>query len=294
MGNFGGFRTVCVLTLLLSGGAPAFAQSYLIDEDAPRPPASIPNARYEVPPTRYERSPRVVYQQVPRIFYEEAARTPVERYPDVRDSEDNSVEPSTGELPAHLRRQVVSYPTRETPGTVVIDTPNTYLYYVLGGGQAVRYGIGVGREGFTWSGRRAIERKTEWPDWIPPTEMIDRQPDLPRWMAGGPGNPLGARAMYLAGTLYRIHGTSDPSSIGKRVSSGCIRMLNDDAIDLYNRAPVGTKVVVLPDTGRRLASAAAGERQSARAQRERPAGIDMDTPEIAYPAVTVFSPSRLY
>ena len=150
-------------------------------------------------------------------------------------------------IPQHLRRQVVSYATREVPGTIVIDTPNTYLYQVEDGGRAIRYGIGVGREGFTWSGTRVIDRKVEWPDWAPPPEMIARQPYLPRFMAGGPGNPLGARAMYLSGTLYRIHGTSEPSSIGKRVSSGCIRMLNEDVIDLYERTPLGTKVVVLPD-----------------------------------------------
>ncbi len=171
---------------------------------------------------------------------------------DYRDGyEDDSVSGESAELPPHLRRQIVPYPTREAPGTVIIDTPNTYLYYVLGGGKAIRYGIGVGREGFTWSGVRTIDRKMEWPDWEPPAEMIARQPYLPRWVAGGPGNPLGARAMYLKGTLYRIHGTNDPSSIGKRMSSGCIRMLNADAIDLYNRVHIGTKVVVLPDTRRR-------------------------------------------
>src|SRR5262245_4521696 len=150
-------------------------------------------------------------------------------------------------LPARLRRQVVEFPTREAPGTIVIDTPNTHLYYVLGGGRAIRYGIGVGREGFTWSGVRTVASKQEWPDWHPPAEMIARQPYLPRFMAGGPGNPLGARAMYLGGTLYRIHGTSEPATIGHRVSSGCIRMLNEDVVDLFNRTSVGTKVVVLPD-----------------------------------------------
>jgi lipoprotein-anchoring transpeptidase ErfK/SrfK len=152
------------------------------------------------------------------------------------------------EVPAHLRRQVVSYATAEAAGTIVIDTPNTYLYYVLGGGKAIRYGIGVGREGFTWSGVKSVERKAEWPDWVPPAEMLERQPYLPRFMAGGPGNPLGARAMYLGGTVYRIHGTNQPSSIGKRVSSGCIRMLNEDVVDLYARVNLGTKVVVLPMT----------------------------------------------
>ncbi len=120
-------------------------------------------------------------------------------------------------VPPHLRRQIVNYPTREAPGTIIVDTPNTYLYYVLGGGKAVRYGIGVGREGFTWSGVRAIDRKAEWPDWVPPPEMVQRQPYLPRFMAGGEGNPLGARAMYIGGTIYRIHGTNAPSSIGQNV-----------------------------------------------------------------------------
>src|SRR5262245_46183110 len=149
-------------------------------------------------------------------------------------------------VPAQLRRQTVNYAGSEAPGTIIVDTPNTYLYYVLGGGKAVRYGIGVGREGFTWSGVKAVDRKSEWPDWHPPAEMIARQPYLPRFMAGGPGNPLGARAMYIGGTIYRIHGTNQPSSIGKQVSSGCIRMLNEDVIDLYSRVDVGTKVVVLP------------------------------------------------
>ncbi|HVY56350.1 MAG TPA: L,D-transpeptidase [Xanthobacteraceae bacterium] len=150
------------------------------------------------------------------------------------------------ELPARLRRQIVNYPSGEAPGTIIIDTPNTYLYFVLGNGKAVRYGIGVGREGFTWSGVRTIERKAEWPDWVPPPEMLHRQPYLPRFMAGGPGNPLGARAMYLAGTVYRIHGTNQPQTIGGRVSSGCIRMTNEDVKDLYARVKIGTKVIVLP------------------------------------------------
>jgi lipoprotein-anchoring transpeptidase ErfK/SrfK len=143
---------------------------------------------------------------------------------------------------------MVAYETREAPGSIIIDTPNTQLYYVLGGGRAIRYGIGVGREGFTWSGVQTIVRKSEWPDWIPPAEMLDRQPYLPRFMAGGPNNPLGARALYLGGTVYRIHGTNAPDTIGGKVSSGCIRMLNEDVIDLYARVNVGTKVAVLPAT----------------------------------------------
>ena len=150
------------------------------------------------------------------------------------------------EMPARLKRQIVSYPTREAPGTVIIDTPNTYLYYVLRRGQAIRYGIGVGRDGFTWSGVQSITKKAEWPDWTPPPEMIARQPYLPRHMAGGPGNPLGARAMYLGGTVYRIHGTNAPETIGTRVSSGCIRLTNEDVSDLYSRVNVGTKVIVMP------------------------------------------------
>jgi lipoprotein-anchoring transpeptidase ErfK/SrfK len=155
------------------------------------------------------------------------------------------------ELRADLQRQVVNYRTNEAPGTIIIDTPNTYLYLVMPGGKAMRYGIGVGREGFTWAGVKTIERKAEWPDWTPPAEMIHRQPYLPRFVAGGPSNPLGARAMYLSGSVYRIHGTNAPETIGGFVSSGCIRLLNEDVIDLYNRAHVGAKVVVLPMNGRR-------------------------------------------
>ena len=147
-----------------------------------------------------------------------------------------------------LQRQIVNYAVHEIPGTIIIDTPNTFLYYVLGNGKAIRYGIGVGREGFTWSGVKSIARKAEWPDWYPPHQMIARQPYLPRMTAGGPGNPLGARAMYLGGTDYRIHGTNDPTTIGKQVSSGCIRLTNDDVINLYNRVQVGAKVIVLPQT----------------------------------------------
>jgi len=155
-------------------------------------------------------------------------------------------EDTAAEMPARLKRQVVSYATHEAPGTIIIDTPNTYLYYVLGGGQAIRYGIGVGRDGFTWSGVQTITRKSEWPDWTPPPEMIARQPYLPRHMAGGPGNPLGARAMYLGGTMYRIHGTNAPGTIGTHVSSGCLRLTNEDVSDLYARVSIGTKVIVLP------------------------------------------------
>ncbi|HVT30733.1 MAG TPA: L,D-transpeptidase [Lacipirellulaceae bacterium] len=144
--------------------------------------------------------------------------------------------------------------SHQAPGTVIIDTKNTFLYLVLNEGQAMRYGIGVGRKGFTWSGEQTVARKTEWPDWRPPTEMLSRQPYLPRFMAGGPGNPLGARAMYLGDTEYRIHGTNKPDTIGKQVSSGCIRLTNEDVMDLYNRVNVGAKVIVLPATPARRPS----------------------------------------
>src|SRR5499426_3190960 len=160
------------------------------------------------------------------------------------------------ELPARLKRQVVNYPTREPAGTIIIDTPNTYLYLVLGNGQAMRYGVGVGREGFTWAGAEKVTRMAEWPDWNPPSEMIERQPYLPRFMAGGESNPLGARALYLGKTIYRIHGTNQPSTIGSFVSSGCIRLTNEDIQDLYTRVKVGTRVVVLPG-GKPPATAAA-------------------------------------
>ena len=148
-------------------------------------------------------------------------------------------------LPSEFQRQLVNYQTTEPAGTIIIDTPNTYLYLVFGRGRALRYGVGVGRAGFTWAGTQRIARMVEWPDWHPPPEMIDRQPYLPRFMAGGPGNPLGARALHLDNTVYRIHGTNQPSTIGQFVSSGCIRLLNEDIEDLYNRVTLGTRVVVL-------------------------------------------------
>ena len=166
-------------------------------------------------------------------------------------------------LPERLRRAVVRLDTREAPGTVIIDTGNTALYYVLGQGRAIRYGVGVGRQGFTWAGVQTISRKAEWPDWHPPAQMIARQPYLPRFMAGGPGNPLGARAMYLGSSEYRIHGTNDPSTIGKFVSSGCIRLTNEDVADLFSRVNVGTKVVVLPKNGPHIEASVDGRRPSA-------------------------------
>jgi lipoprotein-anchoring transpeptidase ErfK/SrfK len=149
------------------------------------------------------------------------------------------------EIDPSYQRQEVDYHGTEAPGTIVIDTPNKFLFLVEGGGRAMRYGVGVGRPGFTWSGTHSISAKKEWPDWVPPEEMLQRQPGLPHYMAGGPNNPLGARAMYLGSSLYRIHGSNEPWTIGHNVSSGCIRMRNADVIDLYSRVKIGTKVVVL-------------------------------------------------
>jgi len=205
---------------------PSEPAGHQIDANTPRPPGSIGT------------SPSATQQPQPVPPAATAALPP----------EDQPEEGPPQELPANLQKQLVDFQTKEPAGTIIIDTPHTYLYLVLGQGKAMRYGIGVGREGFTWSGSERISRMKEWPDWFPPTEMIERQPYLPRMMAGGPGNPLGARALYLGNTLYRIHGTNQPSTIGSFVSSGCIRLLNKDIEDLYSRVQIGTRVVVLPGT----------------------------------------------
>jgi len=153
-------------------------------------------------------------------------------------------DPAEERLAPQFARQVVLYRTTEAPGTIIVHTSERFLYVVQPNGRALRYGIGVGRDGFQWQGLLQITRKQEWPDWTPPPEMIERQPYLPRFMAGGPGNPMGARALYLGGTVYRIHGTNQPQTIGSAVSSGCFRLVNADVIDLYDRIPVGTKVIV--------------------------------------------------
>jgi lipoprotein-anchoring transpeptidase ErfK/SrfK len=183
---------------------------------------------------------------VPAPRYESA-------FPQYAPQTEQSGDVASDDLAPALRRQVVGYSGTESPGTVIIDTGHTLLYLTLGNGKAMRYGIGVGRQGFTWSGIEAVSRKAEWPDWVPPSEMVARQPYLPRWVGGGPGNPLGARALYLGNTDYRIHGTNDPTSIGKHVSSGCIRMQDADVIDLYERVGIGTKVVILPNEAGRVA-----------------------------------------
>jgi lipoprotein-anchoring transpeptidase ErfK/SrfK len=161
-----------------------------------------------------------------------------------RGDEPGLVADDSYELDPEWQKQVVYYRTNEAPGTIIVSTAERHLYLVQGNGRALRYGIGVGRDGFQWQGLVTITRKAEWPDWTPPPEMIARQPYLPRFMAGGPGNPLGARAMYLGATVYRIHGTNRPDTIGTAISSGCFRLVNADVADLYNRVPVGTKVII--------------------------------------------------
>ena len=218
---------------------PAYSGPSYPGEPAPRPPATVYGNPASADVTGSVRDPAA--SPAPGSF----AGLPPEDQP----------EGAPAALPPQFRRQLVDYVTPEPAGTVIIDTPHTYLYLVLGGGKALRYGVGVGREGFTWSGTERISHMSEWPDWHPPKEMIERQPYLPRFMAGGEGNPLGARALYLGATEYRIHGTNQPSTIGHFVSSGCIRLTNEDIADLYSRVSVGTRVVVLP--GANSASAAA-------------------------------------
>ena len=157
----------------------------------------------------------------------------------------NSADPNFRPQATAIPREVVQAPGRYRPGTIVISTAERRLYLIQPDGTAIRYGVGVGRPGFTWGGSKSITRKAEWPSWTPPAQMLRRRPDLPRHMVGGPDNPLGARAMYLGGSLYRIHGSNEPETIGQAVSSGCIRMLNDDVVDLYDRVRVGTPVVVM-------------------------------------------------
>jgi lipoprotein-anchoring transpeptidase ErfK/SrfK len=234
------FRTVGVIAALLIGLAwpddQARGQSYPPRPSAPLSPSGAAAQQYELrPPIPIGPDPDVTgtLGGNPRSHI---GALP----PEVRPEAD-----PPKELPPRFRRTLVDYRTKEPSGTIIIDTANTYLYLVLGNGKALRYGIGVGREGFTWAGTEKVSRMAAWPDWRPPEEMIDRQPYLPRFMAGGPGNPLGARALYLGKTVYRIHGTNQPSTIGTFVSSGCIRLTNRDIMDLYTRVHVGTRTVVL-------------------------------------------------
>ena len=192
---------------------------------------------------RYQQAP--AYQTQPDYGYggRRMLLPPMDPQQSMRREE--ALDPAQRPLDPKYEKQVVEYHGKEGPGTIVIDTPNKFLFLVQGDGKALRYGVGVGRPGFTWSGVKTISAKKEWPAWTPPPEMLARRPDLPRYMEGGPDNPLGARAMYLGSTLYRIHGSNEPWTIGTNVSSGCIRMRNEDVIDLYGRVGVGAKVVVI-------------------------------------------------
>jgi lipoprotein-anchoring transpeptidase ErfK/SrfK len=187
--------------------------------------------RYQQQPT-YQQQPG--YQQQPLLPPQQSMR-----------QQDEASDPTQRPFDPKFEKQLVDYQGKERAGTIVIDTPSKFLFLVQGDGKALRYGIGVGKPGFTWSGIKTISAKKEWPDWTPPAEMLARRPDLPRHMEGGPQNPLGARAMYLGSSLYRIHGSNEPWTIGTNVSSGCIRMRNEDVIDLYGRVSVGAKVVVI-------------------------------------------------
>jgi lipoprotein-anchoring transpeptidase ErfK/SrfK len=195
----------------------------------------------------YEQRPNYAPQGYePRPVYEPQYLTtpPMEPRQVMRQMEDPAA-PTQQAVDPKFDKQWVDYQGREAPGTIVVDTPNKFLFLVQGNGKALRYGIGVGRPGFTWSGTKQISAKKEWPSWTPPKEMLARRPDLPRFMEGGPENPLGARAMYLGSSLYRIHGSNEPWTIGTNVSSGCIRMRNEDVIDLYGRVNVGARVIVI-------------------------------------------------
>jgi lipoprotein-anchoring transpeptidase ErfK/SrfK len=192
---------------------------------------------------RYQQAP--AYQTQPDYGYggRRALLPPMD--PQQMRRQEEALDPAQRPLDPRYEKQVVDYHGKESPGTIVIDTPNKFLFLVQGDGKALRYGVGVGRPGFTWSGVKTVSAKKEWPAWTPPPEMLARRPDLPRHMEGGPDNPLGARAMYLGSSLYRIHGSNEPWTIGTNVSSGCIRMRNEDVIDLYGRVGVGAKVVVI-------------------------------------------------
>jgi lipoprotein-anchoring transpeptidase ErfK/SrfK len=191
---------------------------------------------------RYQQQP--YYQQQPSYEQRRSLLPPMDPQQSMRRQED-AYEPEHAPFDPKFEKQLVDYHGKEGAGTIVVDTPNKFLFLVQGDGKALRYGIGVGRPGFTWSGVKQVSAKKEWPAWTPPPEMLARRPDLPRHMEGGPQNPLGARAMYLGSSLYRIHGSNEPWTIGTNVSSGCIRMRNEDVIDLYGRVNVGARVIVI-------------------------------------------------
>jgi lipoprotein-anchoring transpeptidase ErfK/SrfK len=217
-------------------GAPRDVYGNLLVVPDYEPYADPPPARYRAPRNRRALAPIDPMTGYPvGSLPSEDSRAPYSTY---------RAGPQRAPDPIYAR-QIVTYRGKEKPGTIIIDTPSKFLYLVQEDGTALRYGIGVGRPGFEWAGRKTVTAKREWPDWRPPAEMRKRRPDLPVHMAGGPDNPLGARALYLGSTLYRIHGTNEPNTIGQAVSSGCIRMLNEDVEDLYERVPVGAQVLVI-------------------------------------------------
>ncbi|HEV7480952.1 MAG TPA: L,D-transpeptidase [Roseiarcus sp.] len=230
--------TLCFPVLLCAISAPAFAANEGVIVFVP-PETSSDAAPASLPAPAAMRG-RYGGGFIEALLTGGALQQPQLAAPNASERSDLEAEPEP-----QFRRQEVDYTGSEAPGTIVVDTPDRFLFLVEPHGKALRYGIGVGRPGFEWSGVKRISRKSEWPDWTPPAQMVLRRPDLPRHMAGGPDNPLGARALYLGSSLYRIHGTNEPSTIGHNVSSGCIRMMNEDVIDLYDRVPIGTTVVVL-------------------------------------------------
>ncbi len=237
--------------LFLSFGA---SQAAANEADFVAPPLVIHPDRSAPPPVRVASAERpnlggglieFLFGDLPHGAYQQQPSYPSQRPFFPQAPQPMMGEPARPAFDPKYEKQLVEYDGNESIGTIVIDTPNKFLYLVQGSGKALRYGIGVGRPGFTWSGIKQVSAKREWPDWTPPAEMLARRPDLPRHMEGGPENPLGARAMYLGSSLYRIHGSNEPWTIGTNVSSGCIRMRNEDVIDLYDRVRVGARVVVI-------------------------------------------------
>jgi lipoprotein-anchoring transpeptidase ErfK/SrfK len=234
----------------IEAGQPSEPTVIYSDRSMPPPTAPVRTASAEVlfgdgpQGDRYQQQPG--YQQLPSYGSRRPMLPPMDPQQGMRQQEqEEAIDPGQHPFDPKFEKQLVDYHGKEGPGTIVVDTPNKFLFLVQGDGKAWRYGIGVGRPGFTWSGVKQISAKKEWPAWTPPPEMLARRPDLPRHMEGGPQNPLGARAMYLGSSLYRIHGSNEPWTIGTNVSSGCIRMRNEDVIDLYGRVNVGARVIVI-------------------------------------------------
>jgi lipoprotein-anchoring transpeptidase ErfK/SrfK len=235
--------TALLASALGAGAALAAPLSQSSENPDPRRPAPDARGRYAA-----AAQPGLGGGFIEKLFGGRGATPPdpyAARYPGARGEPPEWAEARRAEADPRYRRQIVAYDGGEKAGTIIIDTPRRFLYLVQENGRAMRYGIGVGRPGFTWAGVKEVSSKREWPDWTPPPEMLKRRPDLPHHMAGGPENPLGARALYLGSSLYRIHGSNEPWTIGTAVSSGCIRMRNEDVIDLYERVGVGTRVVVI-------------------------------------------------